>query len=130
MSIFRWNVEFWGTDAGGQVGNCGSLFQGTSVFSVRQEVRWAPEREDVQGGARGRFARDPLEVRKWTIGMCVFCSPATLGSWVQVQDGRHRFLVLSVGLYSMGGSLKHLSFSVDKHLYSFFSRRIVLVMGL
>lgn len=52
----------------------GKLWQsvsGTSVFSVRQEIRGAPEREDVQGGARGRFSRDPLEVRKWTIGMCV-----------------------------------------------------------
>lgn len=32
-----------------EAGNRGSLFQGASVFSVRQEVRWAPDREERQG---------------------------------------------------------------------------------
>lgn len=43
VNIYMENVAFWGTDAGEQVGveigNGGSLFQGASVFSVRQGVR-------------------------------------------------------------------------------------------
>lgn len=54
-------VEFWGADHGGwssvEVGHCGSLFQGASVYSGKQEARRTPEGEDGQGGARGKRER-------------------------------------------------------------------------